>query len=50
MKASHEATPVFGLTKGELRPIVEEAAGTAVASFDVLMHGARTAGSSRGPD
>jgi len=40
MKASHEATPVFGLTKGELWPIVEEAAGTTVASFDVLMeHG-----------
>ena len=37
MKASRETTPVFGLTKGELWPIVEEAAGTAVASFDVLM-------------
>ncbi len=33
--ATHEVTPVFGLTKGELWPIVEEAAGTEVASFDI---------------
>lgn len=40
MKTSHEVTPVFGLTKVALWPIVEEAAGTSVASFDVLMeHG-----------
>ena len=33
--ASHEVTPVFGLTKRELWPIVEEAAGMTVVSFDI---------------
>ena len=35
VQASHEVTPLFGLTKGELWPIVEEAAGMTVASFDI---------------
>jgi len=30
-----EVTPVFGLTKGELWPIVEEAAGEEIASFEI---------------
>lgn len=30
-----EATPIFGLTKAELCPIVEEAAGESVASFEI---------------
>ncbi|MCX6376417.1 MAG: hypothetical protein NTU88_10370 [Armatimonadetes bacterium] len=37
MRSECYVTPVFGLTKGELRPIVEEAAGDAVVSFDVSM-------------
>ena len=35
LEASNDVTPVFGLTKGELWPIVKEAAGTGVASFDI---------------
>ena len=32
-----EVTPIFGLTKAELWPIVEEAADEAVASFDISL-------------
>ena len=35
--AGDEGTPVFGLTKEQLWPIVEEAAGEAVASFEMCM-------------
>lgn len=36
-QADYQATPVFGLTKAELWPIVEEAAGEKIESFDISM-------------
>jgi len=38
---SREVTPVFGLTKAELWPIIEEAVGESVVSFDVRMEDKR---------
>ncbi len=37
MSSGSEATPVFGQTREQLWPIVEEAAGEAVASFEISM-------------
>lgn len=37
MGSNGEVTPVFSLTKEELWPIIEEAAGTKIASFEVCM-------------
>jgi hypothetical protein len=41
VQASDEETPVFGLTKADLWPIVEEAAGETVVSFDIRMEDKR---------